>query len=98
MSFTCFECHINDRATYEFFRQEAAVARDAQLEGRTADAKQIRERIVAYLNADTDYFVQNYPVGYNDAWPDAALVWAPRIGVSVGACESCSKQRPCVNT
>lgn len=36
-------------------------------------------------------------VGAHEAWPGEE-VWLPSLGVSVGPCEDCGNERPCVNT
>ena len=96
MAFTCFECHMADQQEGRKYLQEMAVARDAELEGRSGDALAIRLRASAMMIGSADYHISMYLAGHNENWP--CIVWLPGIGVSVGECEDCAEYRPCVNT
>ena len=96
MAFTCFECHMADQQDGQKYLQEMAVARDAEMEGRKAEALEIRLRAASMMIGSADYHISVYLVGHNEAWP-GVQVWLPAYGVSIGECEDCSKRRPCVN-
>lgn len=99
MAFTCFQCFaVEEQILNKDHLHDLAVARDAREDGRVREFMELLERVMMEFKDKPKYttFVQLYPVGQHDGWP-GYLVWLPSIGVSVGPCESCHDEFPCVN-
>lgn len=97
MSFRCFKCHLNTLPKNKEYLHTLSVAEDAKKDQRWADAaKLLNQAHDQLLHVTADYHLGMYKHGHHDAWP-GETVWLPNMGVSVGVCETCGDDRPCVN-
>ena len=97
MAFTCLKCHLDSMPHFEEYKHTISVAQDATAAGRHGDAKTLRDQAHDILvDVNSDYHLKMYEHGHHESWPSENQ-WLPGIGVSVGPCETCDRERPCVN-